>query len=115
MSDTNKTAKSGTAKTADQCLNRVEDTTKLLTVVATGGALGAEIKDCDLANPLTPAQAAQVRQAMLDYGVIFFRGQELSDEDIVRFTAHFGKPVPHVRKQRERKIKEIFIITHLHD
>ena len=113
MSDTNKTAKSGTAKAADQRLNRVAGTSKLLTIVATGGALGAEIKDCDLANPLTPAQAAQVRQAMLDYGVIFFRGQELSDEDIVRFTAHFGKPVPHVRKQRERKIKEIFIISNV--
>ena len=113
MSDTNKTAKSGTAKAADLRLNRVESTTKVLTVVATGGALGAEIKDYNLSNSLTTAQAAQVRQAMLDYGVIFFRGQELSDEDIVRFTAHFGKPVPHVRKQRERKVKEIFIISNV--
>ncbi len=84
-----------------------------LTIVPTGGTLGAEIKNCDLSAPLMSAQAAQVRQAMLDYGVVFFRGQTLSDEDMVRFTAHFGKPVPHVRKQRERRVKEIFIISNV--
>lgn len=84
-----------------------------LTIIPTGGALGAEIKGCDLANPLSPEQAAQVRQAMLDHGVIFFRGQTLTDENMVRFTAYFGQPVPHVRKQRERRVKEIFIISNV--
>ena len=82
-------------------------------IVPTGGALGAEIKGCDLSAPLAPDQVAQVRQALLDHGVVFFRQQQLSDEDLVRFTAYFGKPVPHVRKQRPRRVKEIFLISNV--
>ena len=84
-----------------------------ITVAPTGGALGAEIKGCDLSAPLAPDQVAQVRHALLDYGVVFFRQQQLSDEDQVRFTAYFGKPVPHVRKQRPRRVKEIFLISNV--
>ena len=82
-------------------------------IAPTGGALGAEIKGCDLSAPLAPDQVAQVRQALLDHGVVFFRQQQLSDEDLVRFTAYFGKPVPHVRKQRPRRVKEIFLISNV--
>ena len=45
--------------------------------------------------------------------MVFFRQQQLSDEDLVRFTAYFGKPVPHVRKQRPRRVKEIFLISNV--
>ena len=84
-----------------------------LTITPTGSALGAEIQGCDLANPLASDQALIVRRAMLDFGVVFFRGQSLSDEDLVRFTSHFGTPVPHVRKQRQRRVKEVFIISNV--
>ena len=85
----------------------------VLAVRPTGSALGAEIRDLDLSASLTPEQTAQVRQAMLDYGVVFFRDQKLNDEEMVRFTAYFGKPVPHVRKQRPRRVKEIFLISNI--
>ena len=85
----------------------------LLEIIPTGGTLGAEIRNADLAMPLTPDKAAQVRRAMLDHGVVFFRGQDLSDEELVRFTACFGKPVPHVRKQRPRRVKEVFLISNI--
>ena len=86
-----------------------------LCVRPTGGALGAEIAGCDLAEPLTPVQVVRVRRALLDHGVVFFRRQRLSDEDLVRFTAFFGKPVPHVRKQRPRRVKEIFLISNIRE
>jgi len=82
-------------------------------VVPTGEALGAEIRGLDLANPLQPTQVDAVRQAMLDYAVVFFRDQQLSDEEQVRFTSYFGRPVPHVRKQRQRRVEEIFIISNV--
>ena len=84
-----------------------------LEIAPTDGALGAEIKGCDLSTPLASDQVAQVRQALLDHGVVFFRQQQLSDEDQVRFTAYFGQPVPHVRKQRQRRVTEIFIISNV--
>ena len=86
-----------------------------LCVRPTGGALGAEIAGCDLSEPLTPAEVVRVRGALLDHGVLFFRRQQLSDEHLVRFTSFFGKPVPHVRKQRPRRVKEIFLISNIRE
>ncbi len=82
-------------------------------VTPTGDALGAEISDLDLTNPLSDQDAEQVRQALLDHCVIFFRDQQITDHDQVRFTSHFGKPVEHVRKQRDREVREIFIISNV--
>jgi taurine dioxygenase len=84
-------------------------------IVATGEILAAEIRGLDLAHPLVPAQVDAVRQALLDYAVVFFRDQHISDEDQVRFTGYFGRPVPHVRKQRARRVEEIFIISNVQE
>ena len=54
------------------------------------GALGAEVGGVDVAEDLDEAVIGEIRQALLDYGVIFFRDQKL---DIVRhkaFTRRFG-------------------------
>ena len=82
-------------------------------VTPTGGSLGAEISGLDLTNPLSDPNAEQVRQALLDPCVIFFRNQQITDQGQVRFTSYFGKPVEHVRKQRDREVKEIFIISNV--
>ncbi len=84
-----------------------------LQVLPTGGALGAEIRGVDLSQPLSQEVVVQVRQTLLDHCVIFFRGQQISEEDQVRFTAYFGRPVPHVRTQADRAIKEIFILSNV--
>lgn len=75
--------------------------------------LGAEIRGLDLSRPLDDDTVGRVRQALLDYCVLVFRGQRISDEDQVRFTRHFGTPVEHVRKQRDRRVREIFIISNV--
>lgn len=82
-------------------------------MVPSGAALGAEIRGLDLRQVLSDKDVATVRQALLDHCVLYFRGQQISDEDQVRFTRHFGTPVEHVRKQRERRVKEIFIISNV--
>jgi len=82
-------------------------------IVPTGGALGAEIQGVDLSQALNDVTVAQVRQALLDYCVIYFRNQTLNDVDQIRFTNYFGKAVEHVRKQREREYKEIFLISNV--
>ncbi|MDP1631927.1 MAG: TauD/TfdA family dioxygenase [Caulobacter sp.] len=40
---------------------------------------GADVRDIDLAR-LTPAEAGQLRQALFDHGVLFFRDQTLTPE-----------------------------------
>jgi len=54
------------------------------------GALGAEISGVDLAKPLTNSQTAEVKQALWDHKVIFFRDQEITPEDHLRIAAMFG-------------------------
>ncbi len=55
------------------------------------GSLGAEITGVDLSGPLSNAAAADVRQALWDHKVIFFRDQELSPEDHLRIAGLFGE------------------------
>lgn len=53
------------------------------------GSLGAEIGGVDLRR-LDDAIFAEIYQAWLDHGVIFFRDQELSIEEFEAFTLRFG-------------------------
>ncbi|MCZ6678094.1 MAG: TauD/TfdA family dioxygenase, partial [Candidatus Poribacteria bacterium] len=82
-------------------------------VVATGGALGAEIRGLDLSHPLPNGAVQRLRQALLSHSVIFFRNQKISEEDQVRFTNYFGIAIAHVRKQRPQPVKEIFIVSNV--
>ena len=84
-----------------------------LQVIASGGALGAQIKGLDLSRPLSDELIAAVRRTLLDHCVLVFRDQEISEENQVRFTNYFGRAVEHVREQLDRPIKEIFIISNL--
>lgn len=79
----------------------------------TGGALGAEVHHLDLSRPLAPRTAIALRAAFLQYGLLLFRGQTLSRRDQVRFSRHFGDPVPHPTNLRDRdpEAPEICIIS----
>lgn len=57
------------------------------------GALGAEIDGVDIARPLDDEIVTQIRRALLDHLVIFFRGQKLSPQKQVAFARRFGEPV----------------------
>ena len=59
-------------------------------IVTTGCALGAEIRGVDLTRDLDDGVFAQIRQALLDHEVIFFRGKRISDDDQIRFSRRFG-------------------------
>lgn len=80
----------------------------------TGLALGAEIIGADLTQPLDDATFAPIRAAFYQYELIFFRGQALSDEDQIRFTARFGQ----LRKlklasQSHVPHPEIFVVSNI--
>lgn len=64
-----------------------------LKVKQIAGALGAEIHGIDLAAGLSESAAAQVRQVFLDHQVIFFRDQNLTSEQFLRFAQAMGRPV----------------------
>jgi len=57
----------------------------------TGAALGADIEGVDLAGPLSPEMVAAIKQAWGEHLVLRFRRQHLSDDDLLRFSRHFGE------------------------
>ena len=52
--------------------------------------VGAEIAGVDLAGPITDAALREMRQAFGEYGVVFFRDQQLTPEQHVAVAERFG-------------------------
>ena len=54
------------------------------------GALGAEVHGIDLSQPQDDDAIGQVRELLLEHGVIFFRDQTLDDAKLKAFAGRFG-------------------------
>ena len=53
--------------------------------------IGAEVRGVDLRQPLAPSLVKHIRAQLLQRKVLFFRDQELTDEQHMAFAAHFGQ------------------------
>ncbi len=62
-----------------------------ITTTQTGAALGAAVSGLDPSAALSEDEKAQVRQAFLDHKVIFIRGQQMSDPELLEFSSIFGE------------------------
>ena len=61
-----------------------------ITVDRIAGSLGAEISGVTLSDSLSDEVIAEIRQALLDHLVIFFRDQDLSPQQQIAFARRFG-------------------------
>lgn len=62
-----------------------------LDIAPLSGTIGAEIGNVDLHQPLDPETVTAIRQALLDYKVIFLPGQHLSAAEHKKFATYFGE------------------------
>ncbi|MGW3427597.1 TauD/TfdA dioxygenase family protein [Streptomyces melanosporofaciens] len=60
-------------------------------VVPLGRVIGAEIRGLDLSRPLEPALREELNRALLEWKVLFFRGQHLTPERQRGFARHWGE------------------------
>jgi taurine dioxygenase len=60
-----------------------------ITVTPTAAALGAEVGGIDLRR-IGDSEFAAIHRAWLDHLVLLFRGQALSDDDMIAFSRRFG-------------------------
>ena len=69
-----------------------------VTVEPVSGACGAVVGGVDLARDLDDDVIAEIRRAILDHQVLFFRGQRLTPDEQVAFSRRFGpfSPVPFI-------------------
>jgi taurine dioxygenase len=85
-------------------------------VVPTGRALGAEVRNVNLKS-LSAEDFAAIHRAWLDYLVILFRGQELSDADLIAFSRRFGEldhaPVQETGRRFVEGYPEIYVVSNV--
>jgi taurine dioxygenase len=62
----------------------------MLEVIPSGRALAADIAGVDLARPLTSAEFGAIHRAWMTHLVLRFRGQSLTDEQLMDFSRNFG-------------------------
>ena len=82
-----------------------------ITVEPLTATIGAEIGGVDLADDLSPETIAEIRAALLEWKVIFFRDQhELDRERHVAFGRAFGELEVHPLTPKDQEQPEIFVI-----
>ncbi|MGH9678904.1 MAG: TauD/TfdA dioxygenase family protein [Candidatus Acidiferrales bacterium] len=87
-----------------------------VTVVPTGKALGAEIRGVDL-RTVTDSDFARIYQAWLDHLALLFRGQDLTDEDLIAFSKRFGNldlaPVQETGRRFVEGHPELYVVSNV--
>jgi taurine dioxygenase len=87
-----------------------------ITVIPTGAALGAEVRGVDLRAP-SAAQFAAIHRAWLDHSVLLFRGQTLTDEELIAFSRRFGDldhaPIQENGRRFVEGKPEIYIVSNV--
>jgi taurine dioxygenase len=75
------------------------------------GSIGAEIHNVDASEDLDETTVGDIRKALLDHCVIFFRNQKLDAERHKAFTRRFGNIFVHPNYQGMQADPEIIVIT----
>src|ERR671916_651019 len=78
-------------------------------------ALGAEIVGVDLRNDIDDALAARMLEVWHQHLVILLRGQELTEDDQVRFAETFGPPAKIHTPQFRRQHPAVMLISNIRE
>jgi len=86
----------------------------MLEVIPSGKILGATVAGLDLAQPLKDADFASVRNALGAHGVLRFPKQALTAQQLVEFSARFGKLEINVANSyQEPGLPQIMILSNM--
>jgi taurine dioxygenase len=87
-----------------------------IAVVPTGAALGAEIRGVDL-RTVDERTFAAIHRAWVEHCVLLFRGQHLSDEDLIGFSRRFGEldwaPIQETGRRFVEGRPEIYVVSNV--
>ncbi len=83
-----------------------------LTLLPMTPTIGAEVEGVDLSRPLDAPTVAALRQALLDWKVLFFRDQDITTEQHLAFAGNFGALEVHPFAPHKPGYPEVLAITH---
>lgn len=92
--------------------DRAQLDTGSLTIRPMTPAIGAEILDIDLSAADIAEAIPDIRAALLKYGVIFFRDQDLTQEAHIAFARHFGDLEVHPATPKDQPNPQVLRIAH---
>jgi taurine dioxygenase len=81
-----------------------------LTLRPLSPTVGAEVDGVDVAAPLDDETLAELRRALLDYKVIFFRDQHVTTEQHLAFARRFGPLETHPFAPRKTGYPEVLLL-----
>lgn len=84
-----------------------------LTIRPLAVTIGAEVSGIDLAKEQDDATIAEIRRALLDWKVLFFRDQDITTEQHLAFGRRFGPLEHHPFAAEKPGYPEVLAITHL--
>ena len=76
--------------------------------------IGAELLGVDLAGPLDDSVIAEIRRALLEFKVVFFRDQHIDRAQHVAFARRFGELEIHPATRPDAEHREILRICLLY-
>jgi taurine dioxygenase len=89
-----------------------------LSVTPLSPAIGAEITGVDLRS-LSEQQFSQIEQAWHRHSVLLFRGQRLSDDDLLAFSSRLGELDPPPNQEHGRQsppgYPDVYVVSHVLD
>ena len=76
-------------------------------------ALGAEVCDIDLTQPMSESTFGEIYSAFLQHGILLFRNQNISREQHIEFSRRFGELDNHDSLPRDRHpdYAELLMVT----
>src|ERR1700751_4139270 len=87
-----------------------------MTISPTGAVLGADIGGLDL-KTIGDADFAEIHRAWLDHLVLRFRGQQLTDQDLIAFSKRFGEldwaPIQETGRRVVEGLPEIYVVSNV--
>jgi alpha-ketoglutarate-dependent taurine dioxygenase len=88
-----------------------------IAVIPSGKALGADVEGIDCSQPLAKEIVDQVKRAWADNLVLRFRGQNLTDEQLMNFSANFGvldkAPIAAAKRDQAKETGYVGIISNI--
>src|SRR4249920_1419218 len=79
-------------------------------------ALGAEVAGIDMRRPLDAETSRELHDAWMQYLLLVFPGQDVTDEEHVAFTRYLGEPeIFHQQIIKSKRVREIFRVSNVDD
>ena len=87
----------------------------MLTLTPITPRIGTEVSGIDVTKPISDAELARIYQAWIDTTILLFRGQSMTQEQQVAFTARFGEVVSYTRRTFSEGESPVLILSNIRE